>query len=395
MPANGRLSLFILFDAPVAAAAPAGCLAPHLPPPPRGRMLVIGAGKGAASMAQSIEAGWSGSCQGWSARATGTACRRRIEVVAAVHPVPDAAGGAADARMWNLVHGRSADDLLISLISGGGSALLALPANGLPLEDKRQVNRSLLKSGADITEMNCVRKHLPASKGGRPAAACAPAQVLALTISDVPGDSGRRWPTAAAAPTRWPSSPTAISQPKAAVDYTGRRQDAPPKPRDPRLGWARQVMIATPQMPLEAAAEMARADGMTPRIRGNALEAEARAMALVPAVIARHVLCYGPPTIRPCVLLSGGEGTVTCGAAAAAGAISSSCWRSRLRLAASRGSRRLHATPTASAAPETTPARCCRPTRWRAPANGLHAPAYLTNSDGYSLFAALDDLLVT
>ena len=404
MPVNGRLLLLSLFDAAVAAAAPARCLAAHLPPPPRGRTLVIGAGKAAASMAQALEAGWPGELSGMVVTRYGHRVpTARIEVVEAAHPVPDAAGRAAAARMLNLVQGLSADDLVICLISGGGSSLLALPAEGLTLEDKQQVNRALLKSGANITEMNCVRKHLSAIKGGRLAAACAPAQVLTLTISDVPGDDPS---VIASGPTVADASSCAdalailakyaISEPKAAVDYIRRGHDETPKPGDPRLARARQVMIATPQMSLEAAAEVARAAGITPLILGNALEGEAREMALVHAGIARQVLRHGQPAARPCVLLSGGEGTVTVRGSGRGGRNVEFLLALAVALDGEPGIEAIACDTDGIDGTEDNAGALLLPdTLARARAIGLHAPAYLANNDGYSFFAALDDLVVT
>ena len=404
MPANGRLLLLSLFDAAVAAAAPARCLAAHLPPPPRGRTLVIGAGKAAASMAQALEAGWPGELSGMVVTRYGHRVpTARIEVVEAAHPVPDAAGRAAAARMLNLVQGLSADDLVICLISGGGSSLLALPAKGLTLEDKQQVNRALLKSGANITEMNCVRKHLSAIKGGRLAAACAPAQVLTLTISDVPGDDPS---VIASGPTVADASSCAdalailakyaISEPKAAVDYIRRGHDETPKPGDPRLARARQVMIATPQMSLEAAADVAREAGITPLILGNALEGEAREMALVHAGIARQVLRHGQPAARPCVLLSGGEGTVTVRGSGRGGRNVEFLLALAVALDGEPGIEAIACDTDGIDGTEDNAGALLLPdTLARARASGLHAPAYLANNDGYSFFAALDDLVVT
>jgi len=396
--------LLSLFDAAVAAAAPARCLAPHLPPPPRGRTLVIGAGKAAASMAQALEAGWPGELSGMVVTRYGHRVpTAHIEVVEAAHPVPDAAGRAAAARMLDLVQGLSADDLVMCLISGGGSSLLALPAEGLTLEDKQQVNRALLKSGANITEMNCVRKHLSAIKGGRLAAACAPAQVLTLTISDVPGDDPSviaSGPTVADASTCADAlailAKYAISEPKAAVDYIRRGHDETPKPGDPRLAWARQVMIATPQMSLEAAAEVARAAGITPLILGNALEGEAREMALVHAGIARQVLRHGQPAARPCVLLSGGEGTVTVRGSGRGGRNVEFLLALAVALDGKPGIEAIACDTDGIDGTEDNAGALLLPdTLARARANSLHAPAYLANNDGYSFFAALDDLVVT
>ncbi len=402
--ANASSLLRKMFDAAVAAAAPALCMAPHLPPPPRGRTLVIGAGKAAASMAQALEALWPDDLGGMVVTRYGHRVpTARIEVVEAAHPVPDAAGRAAAARMLAMVQGLSADDLVICLISGGGSSLLALPAEGLTLEDKQAVNRALLKSGANITEMNCVRKHLSAIKGGRLAAACAPAQVLTLTISDVPGDDPSviaSGPTVADATTCADAlailAKYAITEPKAAIEHIRRGHDETPKPGDPRLARARQVMIATPQMSLEAAAEVARAAGVTPLILGNALEGEAREMAMVHAGIARQVLRHGQPVGAPCVLLSGGEGTVTVRGQGRGGRNVEFLLALAVALD---GEARVHAiacdTDGIDGTEDNAGALLGPDTLARARAEGLHAPAFLANNDGYSFFAALGDLVVT
>ena len=207
-----------MFDAAVAAAQPALCLPPHLPPPPKGRTIVIGAGKASAAMARALEDHWSGPLEGLVVTRYGyeVPCDR-IEIVQAAHPVPDAAGIEAAQRIRQLVTGLTADDLVIALISGGGSSLLVAPGEGLTLADKQAVNTALLHSGASISEMNCVRRHLSSLKGGRLAAVCHPAQVLTLLISDVPGDDPidippvPPWPTPPPAPMRWPSSSVTAS----------------------------------------------------------------------------------------------------------------------------------------------------------------------------------------
>ena len=308
-----------MFDAAILAAQPARCLPPHLPSPPKGRTLVIGAGKASAAMAEALEDHWPGPLDGLVITRYGYArpCKR-IEIVEAAHPVPDAAGLAAARRIVELVSGLSADDLVIALISGGGSSLLALPAPGLSLDDKQDVNRALLKSGATIGEMNCVRRHLSGIKGGRLAAACHPAQVVTLLMSDVPGDD----------PIDIASGPT-VADPTTCADALDvvRRYGielAPNvrrvlesgdgesvKPGDPRLANAEVRMIATPQRSLEAAATVASDAGITPAILGDAIEGEARDVGKVMAAMARHVAIHGEPFAPACVLISGGETTVT------------------------------------------------------------------------------------
>jgi hydroxypyruvate reductase len=310
-----------LFDTAVAAVSPALCLPPHLPPPPRGKTVVIGAGKAAAAMAAAVEAHWPA-----DAPLSGMVVTRyghgapttRIRVVEAAHPVPDAAGEQAARAMFELVKGLTADDLVLCLISGGGSALLALPAAGLTLADKQAVNKALLRSGANIHEMNCVRKHLSAIKGGRLALACAPARVVTLGISDIPGDDASviaSGPTVADPTTR--EQALAILA-KYRIDITPNvraRLELPdcetPKPGDPRLANCETHVIATAQQALQAAAAFARRNGVTPLVLGDSIEGESRDIAYMHAAIARQIFRHEEPAMRPCVILSGGETTVT------------------------------------------------------------------------------------
>jgi glycerate 2-kinase len=317
--ADARALLKRMFDAAVAAAQPDLCIPRHLPAPPRGRLLVIGAGKASAAMARAVEKNWPGPLSGLVVTRYGYAVPcEHIEIVEAAHPVPDAAGHAAAARMLALVSGLSADDLVLCLISGGGSSLLPLPGAGLTLEDKQAISRALLKSGATIAEMNCVRRHLSAIKGGRLAAACYPARVVNLIISDVPGDDPA---DIASGPTVADASSCAdalailrryaIDVPQSVLDLLNSEQGESLKPGDPRLPQIETHLIATPQMALEAAAEVARAHGLTPHILGDAIEGEARDVGKVMGGIAQQVARHGQPFGAPCVLLSGGETTVT------------------------------------------------------------------------------------
>ena len=308
-----------LFDAAVAAAQPALCLPPHLPEPPKGRTIVIGAGKASAAMARALEDHWPGPLQGLVVTRYGyeVPCER-IEIVQAAHPVPDAAGLAAAERIREMVSGLTADDLVIALISGGGSSLLVAPAPGLTLADKQAINSALLASGASIGEMNCVRRHLSALKGGRLAAACHPASVVTLLISDVPGDAPR---DIASGPTVADASSCAdalaivdrykIALPAVVRELLTSGTGESIKPGDARLARAETRMITAPQIALEAAATVARAAGITPYILGDSLEGEARDVAKALAGITRQVVLHGQPFKRPCVLLSGGETTVT------------------------------------------------------------------------------------
>lgn len=307
-----------LFDAAVQAAQPAYCIPPHLPPLPKGRLVVIGAGKASAAMARAVEDHWPGPLTGLVVTRHGyeVPCRQ-VEVVAAAHPVPDQTGLGAARRLLELVRGLSRDDLVLCLISGGGSALLPMPLDGLTLADKQDISRALLRSGASIGEFNTVRRHLSAIKGGRLAAACHPARVLSLLISDVPGDN----------PMDIASGPT-VADPTSCADALEiiRRHGVPipagvqellesgrgesVKPGDPRLATAETRIIAAPQLALEAAAQVARDAGIPAYILGDAIEGEAREVGTAMAGMALQVASRGQPFPAPCVLLSGGETSV-------------------------------------------------------------------------------------
>ncbi|MCW5631071.1 MAG: glycerate kinase [Burkholderiaceae bacterium] len=325
---RARALLDRLYQAAVTRALPAHVTAACLPSPPGpgGRTLVLGAGKAGAAMAQAVEAAWPADAplsglvvtryHHVPPRAAGLAAR--IEVVEASHPVPDEAGQQAARRMLALTEGLTSQDLVLCLISGGGSALLSLPVEGLDFAGKQAVNQALLASGASITEMNCVRKHLSRVKGGRLAAACAPARVVTLTISDVPGDD----PSVIASGPTVPDASTcaqalailrryAIDVPPAIVQALERGELETPKPGDPRFAHHEVHLIATPQQSLEAAAEAARAAGLTAHILSDAIEGESREVGKVHAALARAVALRGEPFARPCVILSGGETTVT------------------------------------------------------------------------------------
>ena len=311
-----------MFDAAVASAQPALCVPPHLPNRAElgaGRLVVIGAGKASAAMAQAVEQHWDGPLSGLVVTRYGYAVPcERIEIVEAAHPVPDAAGLQAAQRLLQVVQGLREDDIVLCLISGGGSALLPLPIDGLTLEHKQAVNRALLASGATISEMNCVRRHLSAIKGGRLAAACHPARVVTLLLSDVPGDNPidiASGPTVAD-PTTCEDALAIVRRyaidlpaPVREVLESGRGESV--KPGDPRLARAETRMVATPQMALEAAAAVAREAGYPAHILGDALEGEARDVGKVLGGMALQVAGRNQPFAAPCVLLSGGETTVT------------------------------------------------------------------------------------
>ena len=314
-----RQLLLDLFQTAVDAADPAHCLAGGLPEPPKGRTIVVGAGKAAGAMAAEVERQWTGPLEGLVITPYGHGmATERIEVVEAAHPVPDQAGQDAARRILALAESAGEGDLVLCLISGGGSSLMALPAAGLSLDDKRQVNAQLLKSGATIHEINCVRKHLSAIKGGRLAAAAFPARTVSLAISDVTGDdpsSIASGPTVGD-PTRFEDARAILAKygidpPASIARHLADAADETPKPGDPRLTDSHYTVIATPQASLQAAAARARAAGLNVLILGDTLEGESRDVALVHAAIVRQIAQHREPVAPPCVILSGGETTVT------------------------------------------------------------------------------------
>ncbi|WP_119460336.1 glycerate kinase type-2 family protein [Rhodospirillaceae bacterium SYSU D60014] len=399
-----RTLLCNLFDAALAAADPARCVPPHLPPRPKGRTVVIGAGKAAASMARAVEENWDGPLSGLivTRYGHGLPCTR-IEVVEAAHPVPDIAGHQAAARILAMVQGLSADDLVLALISGGGSALLSQPAPGLTLEDKQRINAALLRSGANIAEMNCVRKHLSAIKGGRLAAAAAPARLVSLLISDVPGDDPAviaSGPTVAD-PTTFADALAIlekyrITEPEAAVAHLRAARDETPKPGDPRLAASETVIVTRPQASLEAAAAAARQAGLTPVILGDGIEGEARDVALVHAGIARQVARHGQPVPAPAVLLSGGETTVTVRGEGRGGRNAEFLLALAVALDGHPG---IHAiagdTDGIDGTEDNAGCLLAPDSLARAQALGFSGKARLADNDGYGFFAALDDLVIT
>jgi hydroxypyruvate reductase len=405
-----------LYDVAVARAMPALTLGAHLPPPPRGRTLVLGAGKAAGAMAAAVDALWPADAplSGLVVTRYGhvpPACAARlgrIEVVEAAHPVPDAAGQRAALRIAELARGAGADDLVLCLISGGGSATLALPAEGLTLADKQAVNRALLESGASIDEMNTVRKHLSAIKGGRLAALCAPARVVTLAISDVPGDD----PAVIASGPTVPDPTTcadalailhrhAITVPDVALAALESGRWETPKPGDACFAGNSLHLVATPQQSLQAAAEAARRAGLAAHVLSDEIEGESHVVGRVHAAIARAVAQRGEPFSRPCVILSGGETTVTVRAAAGTqpgrgGRATEFLLGCALALQGMPGVHVLAADTDGIDGVEDNAGAFVGPdTLARAAALGLKGQAHLDRNDAYGYFQPLGDLLVT
>ena len=399
-----RPLLRAMFDAAVAAAQPALCLPPHLPPPPKGRTLVIGAGKASAAMARTLEDHWGGAIEGLVVTRYGyeVPCQR-IEIVQAAHPVPDAAGLRAAGRIRDLVTGLTPDDLVIALISGGGSSLLVAPGAGITLADKQAVNTALLKSGASISEMNVVRRHLSALKGGRLAALCHPAKLVTLLISDVPGDlpmdiaSG---PTVAD-PTTCTDAVAIVKRysidlPQAVRTLLESAEGESVKPGDPRLAGSQTRIIAAPQLALEAAAQVARAAGLTPHILGDSIEGEARDIGKAFAGIARQVASRGQPFTPPCVLLSGGETTVTLKGDGRGGRNVEFLLSLAVALDGLAGVHAMAGDTDGVDGAEEIAGACATPdTLARAWAQGINPRARLDNNDGHGFFQALGDSVVT
>ncbi len=403
-----------LFDAAVDAADPALCVPRYLPDlsdlsdlSGKARLVVVGAGKASASMARAVEDCWSGDPDNLSGLVVtrygcGVPCDR-IEIVEAAHPVPDANGLEAAGRILEMALGLGADDTLLCLISGGGSALLSLPAEGLTFEDKQAVNAALLRSGATIGEMNCVRKHLSAIKGGRLAQAAAPARVISLLISDVPGDDAA---VIASGPTVADGTTTADAQavlerysievPDGVTAWLSRADAETPKPGDGFFDAAETRMIARPQGSLEAAAEKAKELGLAPLILGDAIEGEARDVALEHAHLALSVAAGDGPVKAPAVLLSGGEVTVTIKGKGRGGPNTEYLLAMAQAL---EGADDIHAlacdTDGIDGSEDNAGAVIGPETLARARDAGLDVGEYLGANDAYSFFEALDDLVVT
>jgi hydroxypyruvate reductase len=404
MSIDYRLLLLDMFQAAVNAAAPALCVPAHQPPRPKGRTIIVGAGKAAASMAAAVEAHWNGSLEGLvvTRYGHGAPCKY-IEVVEASHPVPDEAGSKAARRILDKVSGLTADDLVLVLISGGGSALLALPADGITLADKQAVNRALLKCGAHIAEMNTVRKHLSAIKGGRLAVAAAPARVVALAISDVPGDdlsiiaSG---PTVPDVSTRADAlavlTKYGIKIPAAVAMHLRDEASETPKPGDPHFANVANRLVATAQKSLEAAAKVARDAGLSCVILGNAIEGEARDVGIVHAGIARQCGDWGQPLEIPCVLISGGETTVTMRGIGRGGRNAEFLLSLAIAADGRNGLWALAADTDGIDGSEDNAGAILTPdTLQRAKLADLDVKTRLADNDAYSVFATLNDLVMT
>lgn len=403
-PGEEKVFLRALFDAAVAAALPGRVVPPHLPKPPKGGTIVLGAGKASAAMAKAVEDNWEGPLSGLVVTRYGHAVPcRKIEIVEAAHPVPDAKGQDAARRILDLAKSAGPDDLILCLISGGGSALLALPAEGLTLADKQAVNRALLACGATIAEMNTVRKHLSAIKGGRLAAAAYPARVVSLLISDVPGDDPA---TIASGPTVADASTFAearavlarygIDPPPAVAAHLAEAADETPKPGDPRLANGEAIMVASPLASLAAAANRARAAGIAPLILGDAIEGEARDVGRAMAATALFVRDKRVPIAPPAVLLSGGETTVTVKGKGRGGRNGEFLAGLAQGLAGAPGIFALAAdTDGIDGGEDDAGAFVAPDTIARAAALGMDLATALAGNDTYSVFAALGDLVVT
>lgn len=393
-----------MFNAAIKAAQPERCIPPFLPKPPKGRTIVIGAGKASAEMARALEANWDGPLEGTVVTRYGHSVPcEHITIIEAAHPVPDDAGLQASKTLLKTVEGLSEDDLVICLISGGGSSLLPLPGEGVTLEDKQNISRALLKSGANITEMNCVRRHLSGIKGGRLAAACHPAKVVNLLISDVPGDNPM---DIASGPTVGDPTTCAdaldiirrynIDIPAGARELLESGKGETIKPDDTRLTNVTTHLIATPQLALLAAAEVAEEAGVAPVLMGDSIEGEARDVGKVMAGIALSVRAHGQPVKAPCVLLSGGETTVTVRGEGRGGRNVEFLLSVAVSL---NGADNVYGiagdTDGVDGQEEIAGAICTPDTLRRAWDKKIHPRDSLDNNDGHSFFEALGDSVIT
>jgi hydroxypyruvate reductase len=393
-----------LLDAAIEAAQPRHCLPEYLPPPPSGRLVVVGAGKASAAMAQVLEKHWNGPLSGVVLTRYGYAVRcHHIEIIEAGHPLPDAAGIRGTERLLQSVQGLTDRDLVIALISGGGSALLTRPLPGLTLADEQAVTSALLQCGAPIAEINCIRRHVSAVKGGRLAAACYPAPVLTLAISDVPGD---RACDIASGPTVADPSTSAdalrylrhyrLDLPERVLEALHAPASESIKPGDPMIARSAFQLIATPEQALQAAARRARQHGLSAMILGDRIQGEAREVARVMAAIALQVAVHGEPQAPPLLLLSGGETTVSVRGTGRGGRNSEFALALALALD---GHPAIHAlaadTDGVDGNAEIAGALVAPDSLARATALGLNARDALDNNDAHGFFSALGDSVVT
>ena len=394
-----------LFHRAVDAAQPQHAIAANLPDPPSGRTIVIGAGKASAQMAQAFEKAWPYAIdKGLVVTRYGYAVPcERIEIVEAAHPVPDIAGYLAARRLMETVSGLSHDDLVVALISGGGSALLPQPAPGLSFEDEQEVNQILLASGAPISVMNVIRNELSAIKGGRLAAMAAPARVATLIVSDIPGDdpslvaSGPTVPMASSrAEARHLAALHKLKLPQAAEDLIASEENRAPSPGDPRFAHNTVRIVASAALSLDAAAAEAHAAGLTPHILSDAIEGEARDVAGVLAALAREVRARNRPFTRPTVLLSGGETTVTIRGTGRGGRNAEFLLAFAIAIDGIEGITALAAdTDGIDGAGDNAGAICDGATASRLRAAGIDPRAALANNDAYNAFRAIGGLFVT
>jgi glycerate 2-kinase len=399
-----RALLLDMFRAAVESALPATCLPRFLPSLPKGRTVVVGAGKAAAAMAAAVEANWSGPLEGLviTRDGHGVPCRS-IEVVEASHPVPDVRGLEAARRIIRKVSHLNSDDLVLVLISGGASSLLVLPAAGIDLEDKRKINKALLACGAQIGEMNTVRKHLSAIKGGRLAVASAPARVVTLAISDVPGDDPSvigSGPTVGDRSTRLDALSVLakynISVPAPIEKYLNDPASETPKSGDTCFDNSAYQIIARPQCALEAAAQVARNAGVAPLILGSAIEGEAREVGIVHAGIARQCGDWGQPLEIPCVLISGGETTVTIRGKGRGGRNAEFLLSLGLAAEGRNGIWAFAGDTDGVDGSEDNAGAILQPDFWeRSRKAGFDPRASLAENDAYSLFSAINGLVLT
>ena len=395
--------LTAIFNAAVAAADPDRTIRDHLPAKPKGRTVVIGAGKGSAQMAAAFEKAWNGPIEGLVVTRYGYGAKcERIEIIEAAHPVPDAAGLEASRRLLEKVQGLTADDLVVALISGGGSALLPSPAKGLTLADEIAVNEALLASGAPIAAMNTIRKHVSTIKGGRLAATAYPAKVVSLVVSDIPGDN----PALVAS---GPTVPDSGSRQEALASIAAYRVELPasvmrhinspaadaPGADDPRFSRNEVHLIASAGVSLEAAAAEARRHGIEAVILSDSIEGEAREVGGIHAAIAREVAARNRPFPKPVLILSGGETTVTLRAKGKGGRNSEFLLAFAIGISGAQGIHALAAdTDGIDGSQDNAGAFADGSTVSRLRAAGVDAKAMLAGNNAWTAFNAVGDLFV-